>query len=211
MQSTTKLRKLTATALLAAIATGLMFVDFSIPIMPSFIKLDVSELPALLGAFSFGPVSGIAVCFIKNIFNLIFHGSTGGVGELCNFLLGVMFVVPASLIYKKMKSRKGALIGVIVGALAMAILSLPLNYYLTYPIYSKFMPLDTIISMYQDIATKIAPNSKIDGLFSCLLIFNVPFTFVKGLIDAVICFLIYKPLSPLLHGRKKVEAKKEEL
>ena len=88
MMVQSKNRKLSVTAMLAAVATVLMFLDFSIPIVPSFIKLDVSELPALLAAYSLGPVSGVAVCLIKNLFNLLFHGSTGGVGELCNFLLG---------------------------------------------------------------------------------------------------------------------------
>ena len=138
----------------------------------------------------------MAVCLVKNLFNLIFHGSTGGAGELCNFLLGVFFVVPASIIYKKIKSRKGAVIGAAVGAVAMAILSLPLNYYITYPVYSTFMPLESIIGMYHDIFPKAG------GLLSCLIIFNMPFTFLKGVLDAVICFLIYKPLSPVLHGRK---------
>ena len=190
-----QLRMLTGTAMLSAAAAGLMFVDFSVPFMPSFIKMDISELPALLAGFAYGPLYGVAVCFIKNIFNLIFHSSTGGAGELCNFLLGVFFVVPAALIYKKIKTRKGAVIGAAVGALAMALLSLPLNYYITYPIYSNFMPIDAIVGMYQDIFPKAG------GLLSCLIIFNMPFTFLKGVLDAVVCFLIYKPLSPILKGR----------
>lgn len=192
-----QIRKLTGTAMLSAVAAGLMFVDFSVPFMPSFIKMDISELPALLSGFAYGPLYGVAVCLVKNLFNLIFHGSTGGAGELCNFLLGTFFVVPASIIYKKMKSRKGAVLGAAIGALAMALLSLPLNYYITYPVYSNFMPIDAIIGMYHDIFPKAG------GLLSCLIIFNMPFTFLKGVLDAVVCFLIYKPLSPILHGRKR--------
>ncbi len=195
--TTNQLRKLTGTAMLSAAATCLMFIDFSVPFMPSFIKMDISELPALLSGFAYGPLYGVAVCLVKNIFNLIFHSTTGGVGEFCNFLLGVFFVVPASLVYKKLKSRKGALIGCGIGALAMAVLSLPLNYYLTYPIYSKFMPLEAIIGMYQEIMPKA------NGLLQCLVIFNMPFTFLKGVLDAFVCFLIYKPLSPVLHGKKR--------
>jgi len=190
-----KTHRLTVTAMLSAVSTLLMFVDFSVPFMPSFIRLDVSELPALLASFSLGPWYGVAVCFVKNLINTL-RTSTGGVGELCNFLLGAIFVFIAGVVYKKFrhhKSRRGALIGSFVGAAAMAILSVPLNYYLTYPIYSAFMPIDAIVGMYQAI------RPSVNGLLECLITFNMPFTFVKGLLDVGLCFLIYKPLSPLLH------------
>ena len=199
---TGKIRLITATAMLSAIATGLMFLDFSVPIMPSFIKLDVSELPALIAGFAYGPISGICVCLIKNLFNLL-HTSTGGVGELCNFLLGVFFIVPSALIYKFKKTRGGAALGSLIGAICMAVLSLPLNYFVTYPIYENFMPIEAIVNAYQDIAANVfGVKSELPGLFACLLFFNVPFTFLKGLLDALICFIIYKPLSPVLHGRR---------
>ena len=194
MQTNTqaKTHKLVITAMLAAVATVLMFLEFSVPIMPGFIKLDISELPALLASFSLGPIPGVAVCLIKNLVNLT-HTSTGGVGELCNFLLGVSFVVPAGLLYNKMKSRKGAFLGSLLGAFIMAVLSVPLNYFITYPIYAAFMPMEGIIGMYQLILPFV------DGLLECLVIFNMPFTFFKGMLDVLIAFLIYKPLSPLLH------------
>lgn len=191
-----RIRYLVVTGMLSAIATVLMLLDFSVPfIIPSFIKMDFSELPALIASFSMGPIAGIAVCLVKNLINLA-RTSTGGIGELCNFLLGVAFVLPAGLIYRFRKTRGGALIGALSGAVIMALFSLPLNYYLTYPIYSKFLPIEQIIGMYQ----AIFPG--VNGLFECLLIFNVPFTFVKGIFDAILTFLIYKRLSPLIHGRK---------
>lgn len=193
--SRTKTHRLTVTAMLAAVATVLMFLDFSVPFMPPFIKMDISELPALLASFSLGPWYGVSVCLIKNLINCL-RTTTGCVGELCNFLLGAIFVFSAGLIYKKFKhhkSRKGALIGSLVGAVAMAMLSVPLNYYLTYPIYSQFLPISQIVGMYQEI------NPSVNGLLECLVVFNMPFTLVKGLLDVGICFLIYKPLSPLLH------------
>jgi len=196
----TNARKMTVTAMLSAIAFILMFIEFPIPIMPSFIKMDISDLPALLGAFALGPVSGIVIELLKNILHILIKGtSSAGVGELSNFLLGCFMVVPAGLIYKHNKSRKSAIVGSLVGCLVMAVLSLPLNYYVVYPAYVKFygLPLPAIVGMYQ----KINPN--VDGLFSCLLLFNVPFTFCKGLLDSVICYFIYKPLSPVLHGKKK--------
>ena len=188
-----KTHKLTVTAMLGAVATVLMFLEFPLPfLIPAFIEMDFSELPALLASFSLGPVYGAAVCLIKNLVHL-FQTTTGGVGELANFLLGCCFVVPAGLIYSKNKTRKGALLGAIVGAVIMAAVSVPINYYVTYPIYSKFLPIDAIITMYQDL------RPGVDGLWECLLVFNMPFNALKGLIDMMLAFLIYKPLSPLLH------------
>ena len=191
------IRNSVVTAMLAAVATVLMFLDFSVPIIPSFVKMDISELPALLASFSLGPVSGIVVCLLKNVFNLLFHGSTGGIGELCNFLLGASFVGIAGLIYKYKKTRTGAVIGALVGALVMAVISIPVNYFISYPVYAAmFGGMDKILAAYN----AIRPGS--DGLLECLLVFNAPFTLVKGLIDAALTFLIYKPLSPVLHGRR---------
>lgn len=193
----TRIRELTVTAMLCAVATILMFLDFSLPmVIPSFVKMDVSELPALLASFSLGPVYGIAVCLVKNILNVIFHGSTGGIGELCNFLIGASFVGTAGLIYRFHKTRKGAVIAALVGAVVMAVVSVPVNYFLSYPVYAAmFGGIDAIIAAYQE----LRPGTS--GLMECLLVFNMPFTLVKGLLNAAICFLIYKPLSPILHGR----------
>ena len=195
--STSKVRVLTGTAMLGAVAAVLMYLEFPIPIMPAFVKLDVSELPALIASFAYGPVSGILVCLIKNLIKLP-STSTAAVGELFNFVMGALFVGVAGLIYKRNKTRKGAIAGALLGALVMAVVSVPYNYFIVYPAYVVMyhLPLDAIIGMYQAI------NPNVNGLLACLLVFNLPFTFVKGALDAVLCFLVYKPLSPILHGRK---------
>lgn len=190
-------RNMTVTAMLSAIAFVLMFLDTAVPIMPSFIKLDVSELPALMASFALGPVYGVIVCLIKNILHL-FMTTTGGVGELSNFILGAAFVLPAGLIYKHKKTKGNAIIGAVVGAVCMAAISFPSNLYIVYPVYYNFMPKDVIVSAYQ----AIAPFATIDSIEKCLLMFNVPFTFLKGIISAVITVLIYQPLRPLLKGNK---------
>ena len=189
------LRTLTVTGILSALGAVLMVLEFPVPFMPSFVKFDFSELPALLATFSMGPVSGVAVCLVKNLIHLPFT-STGGVGELCNFLLGICFVLPAGILYRIRKNRRVALVGSLIGAAAMALCSLPLNYFVSYPVYMKFLPLDAIIGMYQ----ALLPG--VDGLLQCLLIFNLPFTLLKGLVDTLLVFLIYKHLSPILHGRR---------
>ena len=195
--STTKVRALTGTAMLGAVAAVLMYLEFPIPIMPAFVKLDVSELPALIASFAYGPVSGVLVCLIKNLIKLP-STSTAAVGELFNFVMGALFVGVAGIVYKRNNTRKGAIVGALLGALVMAVVSVPYNYFIVYPAYVVMyhLPLEAIIGMYQAI------NPSVDGLLTCLLVFNLPFTFVKGVLDAVLCFLIYKPLSPILHGRK---------
>lgn len=186
-------RKLTTTAIMAAIATILMYVEFPIPVMPGFIKLDFSELPALLTSFALGPWYGALVCLLKNLIHLPVT-QTSGVGELANFLIGIFFVIPAGFIYRKVKTRKGALIGSLAGALIMALISFPINYFIVYPFYTNFMPMEAIIGAYQAI------YHGIKGLADALLIFNVPFTFCKGIIDVLITFLIYKRISPVIKG-----------
>ena len=187
-------RRVVMVGMLSAIAAVLMILEFSVPFMPSFLKFDISELPALIAAFAFGPVDGILVCLIKNLIKMP-TTSTGCVGELANFLLGVTFVLPAGLLYRFKKGRKAALIGSVAGALLMGICSIPLNYFVTYPVYTKILPLDVIIGMYQ----AIFPG--VNGLLSCLVIFNAPFTAMKGIVDAAITFLIYKRISPFLKGK----------
>ena len=184
---------LTVAAMLSAVAFILMFIEFPIPMLiPAFIKMDFSDLPALLGAFALGPVYGVIISFMKNLLHIVIKGtSTACVGELSNFILGAIFSAVAGYLYKHHKSRKTAIIGAVAGAVAMGVLSV-------YPAYVQFyhMPLEAILGMYQ----AILPSA--DSLIKCLIIFNLPFTLVKGLLDAVLCMLIYKPLSPILHGRR---------
>lgn len=198
MQKKVNVRKIAMTAILSAVATVLMFISFSLPIIPSFIKLDFSELPALIAAFSMGPVSGVVVCFIKNLVNLTMS-TTGGAGELCNFLMGVTFVVPAGLLYKFRKDRWGALWGSLLGAVIMAVMSFPINYFISYPFYvrSGMMSMEAIMDAYQ----LILPS--VQTLPQALLIFNIPFTLVKAACDVAITFAVYKRISPLIHGQGK--------
>lgn len=197
-KSNIKIRYLVFTALFSAISVVLMYLEISIPIVPSFIKFDFSDLPALICSFAFGPLYGVLVCLLKNLLHL-FASQTAGVGELANFAMGAIFAFTAGTVYKFNKTRKGAVISSASAALAMGILSLPLNYFLIYPLYYKLgMAKEAILGMYKAILPSV------DGIFSALCVFNLPFTVVKGLIVALIAFLIYKPLSPILKdGRRQ--------
>lgn len=190
-----RVRFITVTAMLSAISFVLMYFESPIPIMPAFIKFDFSDLPALIGTFAYGPLCGVIVCLIKNLLHLMDSNSML-VGELSNFILGAAFVIPAGLIYKFKKTKKSALIGGITGAVFMGVFCVFSNYFIVYPVYYQVaMPEEAILGMYQ----AILPSMK--SILQSLIVFNLPFTVVKGLISVAITMLVYKPLSPILKGR----------
>ncbi len=190
-----QIRKLTMTGMLSAVAFVLMFLNFNVPIMPSFIKMDLSELPALVGSFSMGPISGLTICFIKNLLHLAVT-DTSGVGEFSNFILGALFVVPAGIIYNYKKTRIGAIAGSLIGAVLMAVVSVFTNYYIVYPVYTVMLPMEAIIGAYKAI------NPNVETLWDALIWFNMPFTFVKGMFSVLITLLVYKRLSPVIKGTR---------
>ena len=181
--------------MLAALATVLQYLDFPIPfLMPPFVKFDLSDLPALIGSFAYGPLAGVLIEFIKNLIHCAVSKSAT-VGELSNFILGASLTLTAGLIYKHNKTKKTALIGGIIGALVMGIISVPSNYWIVYPFYYNFMPEEVVLEAYQ----KIVPS--VTSVLQCLFIFNLPFTIVKGLVCALIAMPIYKPLTKVLKDR----------
>ncbi len=185
------------TALLAAVAFVLMYIEIPIPIVPPWLKLDISDLPTLLAGFSLGPVSGVVVNAIKVLLFFFFKNSgTGGVGELANFIMGLCLVLPAALIYRRKKTRKRALVGTLVGVVAMTVASGLLNYYMLIPAYSLIMPMEAIL----EACTAI--NPAMNSVLAYVLMAAMPFTLAKGILDGILLFLLYKRLSPLLHGRR---------
>ena len=189
------LRTLVGCGMLTAVAVILQYIEISIPIMPSFLKLDFSDLPELIGAFAYGPLAGVIIALAKNLIHLPVSNSAC-IGELSNFLLGVIFAFVAGLVYKKHKTKKGALLGGISASTAMAVACIPINLFVIYPMYYGIgMPKDTILNLY----SSILPFA--DSMTKAIIVFNLPFTFVKGLICTAIAMLIYKPLSPLLKGK----------
>ncbi|MBR2100069.1 MAG: ECF transporter S component [Eubacterium sp.] len=194
----TKTRLLAGCGMLSAAAIALQYLEFPLAfILPSFIKLDFSDLPALLGAFAYGPVAGIIIELVKNLIHMAVSQS-GYIGELSNFILGAVFTFVAGVVYKKYNNKKGALLGGIIGSVCMAVISFPSNLFVVYPFYYNFMDKAAVLGMYQ----AILPGVK--SIEEALLIFNVPFTLVKGLLCVLISMLIYKPLSPILHGKDKL-------
>lgn len=187
-------RRLVFTALMGALSIVLAEVPkFSVPMMPSYIKFEFSDVPAMLAALTMGPVSGVFVVLLKNFWGL-FTTSTAGVGELSDFILSTALVLPAGFIAHKTPKISRAVIGCLSGAVLMALVSFPSNYFIVYPAYMKAMSLDTIIGNYQDKLPGVS------GLAQCLVIFNMPFTFVKGLVAAIVAVVLYKKLRPIFNG-----------
>ncbi|MBR0413213.1 MAG: ECF transporter S component [Eubacterium sp.] len=188
-------RMIAGCGMLSAIAFVLQLLEFPLPLLlPDFIKFDFSDLPEIIGAFAYGPIAGIIIALVKNLLHALLATHSFGVGELCNFLLGASFAGTAGFIYKKKKTKKGAALGGIAGSAVMAVLSFPFNFFIVYPFYYNFMPKETIINAYHSILPFVT------SIEVSLLIFNVPFTLVKGLISVVISMFIYRPLRPLLKG-----------
>ena len=188
-------RMLTMTAVLSAIAFVLAFFEFPVPLSPTFARMDLSDLPALIGAFAYGPVSGILIEFVKNALQLL-TSSTGGIGELANFIMGSSFVVTAGLIYKFHKTKKTAMLACLIASIVMGVGAAIVNYFILLPIFEVFMPLDQLIASFGEFIPFI--KTKLD-----VVLFNAfPFNLLKGIGISIVTMLLYKRLSPILKGRQ---------
>lgn len=181
-------------SVLGVISMVLMFFDLSVWFAPPFLKLDISDLPSLIGAFAMGPMAGVITQLLKNILHLLIQGSsTGGVGEISNFFVGSVLAYTAGAIYYKEKTFKRAVLGLTIGVILMSIFASLSNYFVIFPLYSKLMPLDQIIAM----ASKL--NKYVVDYKSLIIFAVVPFNLLKGTVVSIITLLIYKRVSPVLH------------
>ena len=185
---------LTRMALLAAMASVLFLVE--IPVV-AFYKLDLSNIPVLLGAFSMGTVPGLIILAAKSLIGLL-HSSSAGIGELADFIMGVAMIVPASVFYHRHKTRKNALIGMAAGTLCMAVISVLVNKWIMLPFYmgAYHMDMSGILSY--------ANTAGVDSEWKLLLMITAPFNLLKGAVLSAVTGLIYKPLSPLLHEKGNI-------
>lgn len=189
-------RNVVLMGMLGALAGVLMM--FEVPLVflaPSFYGLDFSEVPVLIGSFALGPVAGIVIEAVKILVKLVIKPtSTGFVGEFANFAIGCALVVPAGLIYRFNRTKKGAGIGMTVGTVLMAAAGVVLNALVMLPFYSHFMPLDTIISMGAQI------NPAVSNVWTFALLCVGPFNVVKGVVVSLITALVYKRVSIVIHS-----------
>ena len=182
---------MTRIAILAAAASILFLLE--IPIV-AFYKLDLSNIPVMLGAFSMGTVPGLIILGLKSLIGLL-HSSSAGVGELADFIMGAALLIPASLIYHRKKSRKTALMGMAAGTLCTAVVGVLVNKYIMLPFYmgAFHMDMEGILSF--------AKVGGVDTEWKLLLLVTGPFNLLKGAVLSIVTFLIYKPLSPILHAK----------
>lgn len=195
-----KTRTIVEVGMLGAIATVLMLFEFPLPfIAPPFYELDFSEVPVLVGAFALGPMAGAMIELIKILINLLINGTqTAFVGEIGNYILGCSFIVPAALIYKKKKTKKRAVIAMVIGTICMTVFGCFLNAYVLLPTYAAAfgMSIDSIIGLGSAI------NGNITNIMTFVMIAVAPFNIIKGVIVSVITLLIYKHISPILKGNR---------
>lgn len=184
---------MTSVAVLSAVAYVLAFFEFPVPLSPSFARMDLSDFPALIGAFAFGPIAGVLIELVKNLLGL-FSSATSGIGELANFLMGASFVATAGLIYKLHKTKATALVGGITGSVVMGIVAALTNYFILLPLFEQFMPVDQIVASFGELLPFI--KTKLD-----VVLYNAfPFNLLKGLVITAFTMLIYKRIRPLLKG-----------
>ena len=184
---------MTRIAILAAAASILFLLE--IPVV-AFYKLDLSNIPVMLGAFSMGTVPGLIILGLKSLIGLL-HSSSAGVGELADFIMGAALLIPASMIYHRNKTRKNALAGMIVGTICTAVVGVLVNKFIMLPFYMGAFHMD------MDAIVAFANVGGVDTEWKLLLLITGPFNLLKGAVLSAVTFLIYKPLSPILHARTR--------
>lgn len=189
-------RTMVKTSVLSVLAFLIMYLEMPLWFTPPFLKVDLSDIPALIGAFSLGPMAGVVIELLKNILNLAIEGTTtGAVGELANFFVGSVFVFVAGIIYQKQKSFKMAIIGMIAATIAMTLAASVLNYFFLIPFYAKLFGVS--VDQYVELGAQV--NRFVTDYKSFILYGIVPFNFLKGVMVSVITMPLYKRVSPILH------------
>lgn len=189
------INKLVKISVLSAVAVVVMLFEFPLPFAPGFYKMDLSEIPVLIGGFALGPMAAMMIEVVKILLNLMMDGTTtAGIGEFANLCMGCALVIPASVLYKRNKSKKTAIAGLVIGTVLLTIVGSSLNYFVLLPAYSYFMKTD--LNVFVGMGTKV--NASITDLKTLVMFAVVPFNLLKGVLVSVVTVLIYKYISPLL-------------
>ena len=181
---------------LAAISTILFFIEFPLGIFPAFYQIDLSTYPVLLGTFALGPIAGLIILFIKDLihFLVVGIGATMGVGELSDFLISACYIIPAALIYRKIHSKKGAMLGMLTGLITASIIGSLLNYFVFIPLFA-FVFAAPISAFVGQGSEKIG---LIKDLRTLVVFATLPFNLIKFTLISILVTLTYKSVSPLL-------------
>lgn len=191
LKNNSKTSKMVKTALLGAMGALLMFFSFPIPLAPPFMEVDLGDVPVLISGFAVGPVCGVVTAFIKIFVKFLLQGtSTGGVGELSNFIVSGCFVFVSSWIYRNKKTKQMAIFALIAGVLSMTLLATFSNYFVIFPFYG--IDLKVFSQSFHEV------NPLVSSPFTLMLFSVVPFNLIKGCINSLVTLFLYKPLRPLL-------------
>ncbi len=188
-------RKMAMIGMFSAIAMILHLFDFPLPFAPGFYKLDFSEIPIMIGTFAFGPVAGVLMEFCKILLKLCIKGtSTAFVGDLANFVVGCSLILPASCVYEFVKTKKGAVMGVITGTITLTVFGSAFNAIYLIPTFADLygVELETLVAM------GTAVNPSITDVTTLVCFAVVPLNLLKGGAVSVVTMLIYKPLSVII-------------
>ncbi len=179
-----KTKKIILIGIFAAISTVLMFFELSLPVFPSFLKLDLSTVVVLISGYVISPVAGIFVALVKDLIHLMFT-HTGGIGELADFIVSAVMVFTAAYARKKINNDYSTVIGMLLGIIFATIIALLSNYFLLIPFYEKIMPLQAIIEM----SAKAIPA--INSKFTLIMYAFLPFNLIKFTLVSVFAYFIY--------------------
>lgn len=181
--------------MMGALGAVLMLFEIPLPFLaPSFYGLDLAEVPMLVGTFALGPAAGIIMEAVKIVVKLLLKPtSTGFVGEFANFVIGVSLIIPAGMIYRFHKTKKSAVIGMVVGTISMTVVGVIVNALIMLPFYSNFMPLENIL------AAGAAINPAVGSVWTFAVLCVGPFNIVKGIVVSLITALVYKRVSVVIH------------
>ncbi len=187
------------TGVMTALAEVLMMLEIPLPLMPGFLKYDLSDIPALFAGFVCGPLAGVIVELLKNLIHMPLT-NTQYIGEVANFISGSIFVLTGALVYRRMRSKKGVVLSLAAGTVALTIATSFVNYFFSLPLYEKVMgfPLPAIIDMCNKANTVVTIDSKLDVIFMTF----VPFNIFKGITISVMAFLLYLPIHLFFEGKK---------
>ena len=191
-KSKSKLRRLTMAAMMGAVSFVLMYFSFSVPVLSPFAEFDASALPELIGGFILGPLGAIEITTVKLILKVIFKGSSSMMtGEVQNFLLSISYVVPAVLYYRSHRTKKGAVIGLVIGSVTSIVVAVITNIYLIFPVYIKLygMNWEAIIDMFS------AVNPWIKDIPTAIAFSIVPFNVISRTVISFVTILVYKKIS----------------
>ena len=183
------IQKLIYTAMLAAVAGVLMSLEFSVPMMPPFYKVDFSDVPSVIAVYLMGPVSGICVEVIKLLIKLITVGTnTMYVGELANLIAAFLFVWPLWFLYQKLgANRKAAVEALLLSIVIRTACACFINANITLPLYAKAMslPLDEVIRMVASV------NPAIKDLNGFIILATIPFNVLKVGLNYIVGQLLF--------------------